>query len=75
MVHRRTCSIACLTRSDSMSPFCAKLLTRAALVPPELRQAMLIFLIVCLGVPLRGRKRLVRKGSVRTVRRAVVIRS
>lgn len=37
----RTPSIAFFTRSEVMRPFAARLFTRAALVEPELRQAML----------------------------------
>jgi hypothetical protein len=61
-----TFSIACLTRSDSMSLLRSRLAIRDTLVVPELRQAMLNDLIWALrGVGLEGaRPRVVRRAFV-----------
>jgi hypothetical protein len=75
LYRRRTFSIASFTRSDSIRPFCARLLTRAALELPELRHAILTLLVVLLLVPPMERKRFVRNGSVKIVKQATVTKS
>jgi hypothetical protein len=46
--------MASLTRSLSISPFALRLLTRASLLEPELRQAMLSFLQGELLIEMKG---------------------
>ena len=62
-----TFSIACLTRSDSMSLLRSRLAIRDALVVPELRQAMLndlIWVLRGVGLENRARPRAVRRTFV-----------
>lgn len=68
--------MASLTRSDSISPFRAKLATKPSFVEPELRHAMPILRRD--GVreePRTERKDLVRNGNVRTVAMNAIRRS
>lgn len=61
-----TFSMASLTRSVSMRPFCARLVIRDSLVVPELLHAMLRALVVCrVGLGEMEETRRARVGFVR----------
>lgn len=74
-----TFSMASFTRSDSMSPFFARLAIRASLLAPELRHAMLYALVFGTLREVKGprmmRVNLVRNGSVKGDMRTQMRRS
>ncbi len=57
----RTLSIACLTRSDLISPLLARFATNVALVDPELLQAMMVSYFALVAIQARTQRRLDRQ--------------